>query len=173
MSCSLTYEELAEYTAGDALPRRAVEIAAHLEQCAECRRRIQVLWGADESLRAYAHEALPEGAALEAWRAIAQEAQARDPEIMKLDDVAVFLRVPLDSLERVVGDLPTFEVGGHIRVRRTKLMEWIEQRERRHKMVIAQSQLAHVLAGAGFRVPGSGFRVPGKKKETDPFGTGQ
>ena len=52
------------------------------------------------------------------------------PEVMTLDEVAAFLRVGPDELAEVVELLPAFELAGRIRVRRARLIEWIEQRER-------------------------------------------
>ena len=62
------------------------------------------------------------------------------PEIMTPAEVAAFLRIPLDDLEEVFDELPSFEFAGHVRVRRERLLEWIEQRERRQAGRIAEAE---------------------------------
>ena len=66
---------------------------------------------------------------------------------MTLNEAAGFLRISVDDLEDVVTDLPAFEVGGKIRVRRAALLEWIEQRERAYARGRAESQVARLVAG--------------------------
>ena len=66
---------------------------------------------------------------------------------MTLDEVAEFLRVSLEELGEVVGELPAFELAGRVRVRRTKLIEWIEKRERAYARGRIESEVAGILAG--------------------------
>ena len=69
-------------------------------------------------------------AVLNARKALSHELGAgEDPEIMTLEEVAEFLRMPPDDLDEIAAGLPAFELGGHVRVRRERLIEWIEQRE--------------------------------------------
>ncbi len=52
-----------------------------------------------------------------------------EQEILTLPEAAALLRVPLELLEEELDTLPTFEIGGAVRLRRTRLMAWINQRE--------------------------------------------
>ena len=61
---------------------------------------------------------------------------------MTLEEVAEFLRISGDELGEIVEELPAFELGGRIRVRRAKLLEWIQQRERDYSRDIASSWAA-------------------------------
>ncbi len=70
----------------------------------------------------------------------------RVPEIMTLEEAADFLRVPRRAIGEIVEDLPAFEVAGEIRVRRSKLLEWIERRERASARSRAESQVSSILA---------------------------
>ena len=66
---------------------------------------------------------------------------------MTLAEVAEFLRVSPDALAEVMEELPAFEVGGQVRVRRARLVEWVAERERNYARSRAESEVAHALAG--------------------------
>lgn len=76
--------------------------------------------------------------------------QSEPREVMTLPEVAEFLRISESELADVMGDLPAFEIGGRIRVRRTALVEWIKTRERRYRR--------HVMAGQAAAASGSPVR---------------
>ena len=76
----------------------------------------------------------------------AQVRGAHAPELMTLDEVAEFLRITLDNLEEIVLELPAFELAGQLRVRRSKLLEWVEAREHAWAASSAQSQVARILS---------------------------
>lgn len=131
MPCDVTYEELAAYTAGDVSPARENELAEHVVLCAECSERVDALQLADASLGALRPLPPPPSAILDARRAALEPgARAPAPEVMTIDDVADFLRLSPDDLAAMGDQLPAFELAGQIRVRRSRLLEWIAQRER-------------------------------------------
>jgi hypothetical protein len=70
---------------------------------------------------------------LDARRALSQSIDDRRPpgehDVMSLEEVARYLRISEEDLEAIADQLPTFEIAGRIRVRRARLVEWIEQRE--------------------------------------------
>ncbi len=143
MDCGITYEELAAFAAGD-----GADLGEHVRTCAACRTRLIALRRVDRDLRLLPRPGPSAGALLEARRVIARETRgAGGPEIMTLCEVAEFLRVPPDALAEVADDLPAFEVGGQVRVRRAQLMEWIAERERAYARSRAESDVAHALAG--------------------------
>jgi hypothetical protein len=49
--------------------------------------------------------------------------------VLTLTDVAAFLRVTPAQLDDIVADLPVFELGGQLRVRRSRLLAWVAGRE--------------------------------------------
>ena len=53
------------------------------------------------------------------------------PEILTLDEVAAYLRIEIDDLEDEIATMPVFELGGRIRMRRSALLEWINDKEQR------------------------------------------
>lgn len=148
MDCELSYEELAAYASDGLAPERAAEVEKHVGGCAECRRRLSAIREADARLRALPRLRPSAGALLRTRRALSEELRGRSvPEVMTLEEVAAFLRVEPADLRDVVSELPAFEVGGRIRVRRAKLIEWIERRERVHARSTAESDVARILAG--------------------------
>jgi len=147
MSCNLTYEELAEFAAGDVDESRAHVIERHVVECEACRHRLGVLSQLDSALRQLPRSEPSAAALLKVRRILSAELRtSRTPEIMTLDDVARFLRIDDDALGEIVEDLPAFEIGGEIRVRRTRLIEWVEQRELAYMKATTQSGVSRILS---------------------------
>ena len=145
MKCSVTYEELAAFAAQEP---GSDDLGRHVHACGECRKRLAALRDVDGALQRIVKEGPPARGVLNTWRAVLEESRGgRCDEVMTLDDVATFLKLSLDDLEDVASDLPTFEVAGRVRLRRAKLMEWIEDRERRHRRSIAASETARGFSG--------------------------
>jgi len=148
MKCDVTHEELSRLSAGEVTAERARELERHVAACEQCRRRLESLREVDGLLRVMPREEPPAQAVLDARRALASELRSSGPEIMTLQEVAEFLRVSEDEMSDVAAELPAFEVGGRVRVRRARLLEWIEQRERSYMRASIQSEAARVIAGA-------------------------
>lgn len=149
MNCEITYEELSAYGSGDLEPERTRILQDHLARCTRCRGRMAALQTGDSALRALTAQPPPVRALGNAWSRIAAEiARDRGHEIMTLEEVAAFLRIAPQDLDSVIDELPAFELAGYIRVRRTRLLQWIEERERRHARHIAESELARALSAA-------------------------
>ena len=53
------------------------------------------------------------------------------PDVMTPDEVAAYLRVTAEELERELPRMPFFEFAGRLRIRRAALEEWDEGREKR------------------------------------------
>ena len=148
MDCGITYEELAAFAAGDLEAEAAGRIEQHVRTCAACRQRLAALRRVDGELRALPHREPSAGSVLKTRRLIARETRGgAAPEIMTLAEVTEFLRVSPEALAEVADDLPAFEVGGQVRVRRARLVEWIAERERNYARSRAESEVAHALAG--------------------------
>ena len=143
----MTYEELAGFVSGDVEESRVRIIEAHVSECQACRRRLEVLSQVDSSLNQLHRSEPPASALLKARRILSAELRASEtPEIMTLDDIARFLRVDDDALGEIVEDLPAFEIAGEIRVRRAKLIKWVEQRELAYMKSTTQSGVSRILS---------------------------
>jgi len=146
--CDVTYEELARMTAGDLSPERGAELKRHALGCEACRRRLDALRDVDDVLGVLPREEPSARAVLEARRLISSELRGSGgPEVLTLREVAEFLRVSPDEMDRLAGDLPAFEIAGNIRVRRARLIEWIERRERGFLRTGIESEAARLIAG--------------------------
>ncbi len=148
MTCSVTYEELAAFACDDLPPERRAELRRHTGSCATCAGRLEALSRADARLAGLGRDQPDAGLLLRTRRALSRVTRpGSGPEIMTLDEVAEFLRVPAAALEDVAHGLPAFEFGGHVRVRRASLLRWIEERERAFAQGRVESDVAAVLAG--------------------------
>ncbi len=146
MSCEVTYEELAAFLAGDVPPERAESIRRHVDGCESCSERLAHLREVDASLSRLERTRPSPGALLGLRRALAEELRPRrEVEVMTLDEVAEFLRLSPSEMDEIVEELPLFEIAGRLRVRRARLVEWIEERERRFARDRAVSETVHVL----------------------------
>jgi hypothetical protein len=147
MRCGTDYEALSRYAAGDLDASQAERMAEHVRRCPVCQRRLRVLRDLDQHLAMLPREEAPASALLRVHRAVAAEVRGGGgPELMTLDEVAAFLRISLDELEEIVLDLPAFEVAGQLRVRRARLIEWVEARERAYGRTRAESEVARVFS---------------------------
>ena len=142
MECDISYEDLAAFAAGD-----AEHLVEHVRTCPACRERLAAMERVDRDLRLLPRPEPSAGAVLAARRAVARETRGvAGPEIMTLAEVTEFLRVPPDALAEVAGELPAFEIGGQVRVRRARLIEWIAGRERAYAKALAESEVARLVA---------------------------
>lgn len=147
MTCLVTYDELARYTADDIDPDRAAEIEEHLKGCESCRRRVAALRSVDGLAGRAMPVPPPPDAMQRIRRVLAREVRGDDlPEVMTMEEVAEALRLSADEIDEIMPTLPAFEVAGSVRVRRSRLIEWIEKRERIYARRCIESEVAHILA---------------------------
>jgi len=66
---------------------------------------------------------------------------------MTLSEVAEFLRIGPEEMNDIIGTLPAFEIAGRLRVRREKLMEWVQEKERGYTRANIQSEVSRILSG--------------------------
>lgn len=147
MTCEVTYERLAVFAAGDLESAEEDEIRRHASACGRCRERLEALRQTDAALAALP-PVEPPPATVQAARQVLSEAtrEAAPRRIMTLDEVAAFLRLAGEQLDEIVEELPAFELAGQIRVRRERLIEWVEQRERAYARHTAASWVARAVA---------------------------
>jgi hypothetical protein len=152
-TCSISDTTLAAYAAGDLATAEATSLAAHIASCPHCTRRLAHLTSADRALRTYVHHPLPSSTAsrildtIEA-RARAQEQAQPAREIMTLDEAVSYLRLSPTQAEEILNDLPAFELAGQIRIRRSRLIEWVEQQERIYQRNVTRTAALQSLRSA-------------------------
>lgn len=143
MNCEITYEQLGALAIGELDAKQAAEIREHLAQCEHCRNRMAALNRIDEILMTLRPFHPPASTVLATRRALAPEIRpAPASEIMTLEEASHFLRITADQLGEIVEELPAFELAGQIRVRRDRLLEWIQQRERDYNRQRSESWVA-------------------------------
>lgn len=148
MNCDVTYQDLAAFASGDADADRREQLDGHAARCRRCRKRLEALRRSDAALKALPKVAPSGSAILAARRALVEVTRGpRAPEIMTLADVAEFLRVTPEQLGEIAEELPAFELAGQVRVRRDRLIEWVQQRERDYARDAAASWAARASAG--------------------------
>ncbi|NLX06142.1 MAG: helix-turn-helix domain-containing protein [Phycisphaerae bacterium] len=132
MECNIDYETLAAYVAGDLDEQRVAALDAHVLDCRECSRRLRALERSDRALAELARTEPDSQTVLKVRRALANELRpTQRSAVMTLDQVAEFLQISRTELEPLIDELPAFDLGGLVRVRREKLLAWIDERERR------------------------------------------
>ena len=147
MDCDVAYEVLVAFADGDLDETRQLEIDRHVTACEKCRERLQAVLASDAVLTSMKRLEPSAGATLSARRALAEVIRRPQlAEIMTLDEAADFLRITLDQLGELVEELPAFELAGQIRLRRERLIEWIQQRERDYVRQGAASWVSRAAA---------------------------
>jgi hypothetical protein len=152
LTCDVKYERLAAFTAGDLGPAAEAEIRRHASVCGRCRARLEALGQTDAELAALP-PLEPPPATVQAARQLLSEVtrEAAPRQIMTLDQVGEFLRLDPVQLDEIVEELPAFELAGQIRIRRERLIEWIEQRERAYARHTASSWVARAASATAPR----------------------
>ena len=140
MSCEITCEDLAAFTTEDLAPERQNAIREHLSGCSDCRELLAALNRADSLLASLSPVAPGSSAILSTRRAFSDVTRGlQTQEIMTLEETALFLRITPEQLGEIMEELPAFELAGQIRVRRIRLIEWIQQRERNFNRQLSES----------------------------------
>ncbi len=147
MNCTISYEELAALSAGDLPPEREGELHRHSDVCKLCRARLAKLTQVDNELNSLAPPPPSAPMLLEVRRALGGEVRGVPArEVMTLAEAAEFLRVRADDACEVLDELPLFEIAGKLRVRRSRLLAWVEERECRYARERAESDVARMLS---------------------------
>jgi anti-sigma factor RsiW len=135
MDCHISNDDLARFIDERAALEQSDRIARHLSACRVCRQRADALQAADNELVRLRNLApSPETVAAVRETAAAELRTSQQQAIMTLPEVAAFLRLREEELEAVLPELPAFEIAGRTRVRRDCLLEWIAEREHRHRI---------------------------------------
>ena len=130
---------LSQYEAGEL--SQAADVAwvrQHLGGCEHCRavlvsfERLSAICEVDEAPRLRQDRASTIWSHLRgAGTSEEVEVPGAEAEILTLEEAAAFLKVSMTALEAELDTLPVFEFGGCVRIRRHRLLTWIETREKR------------------------------------------
>ena len=140
MGCEISYEDLAAFAAEELESGRQNEIREHISDCSSCRDRLAALERTDSLLAGLRPVGPDNSAVLATRRAISEVTRGLGvQEIMTLEETAAFLRITGEQLGEIMEELPAFELAGQVRVRRARLVEWIQQRERSFNRQLSES----------------------------------
>lgn len=150
MNCPLADDILLTYADGNLSNADAALVRQHATECAPCNRRLARLTRSDSLLREEARADVPAGLLHRARQAVADDTGLGSAsEIMTLEEAAAFLKISPADMDNVVDELPVFELAGRLRIRRSKLLERIAQRERAQSQVRFSRELGRQLAAGG------------------------
>ena len=141
MNCESCGERLSEYLDGDLPVELKGEVAAHLEQCGQCREKIRQYEKLD-SMVARLRQFTPGTTATLRIKAAFQaprpaERRTEFGPVLDMDELAVFLRVSKEVVGQYLNEIPSFELCGRLLFRRKSVEEWIARKE----MTLAGSML--------------------------------
>ena len=158
--CSLDEIALSQRLQGELSPEEADAIDAHVASCPTCAQRREALARLDDAIDALPRPSLAPGRAQAILQNIkrastpprtSKTAPETSSEIMTMDEVASFLHVDREDLdgELLDGGLPVFEFAGRLRMRRTRLLAWIEEREKQREQRRLFTIVTNELNGLG------------------------
>ena len=142
MNCAECRQMLSPFEAGE-LDATAVQLVrSHVAACPACRRLLAALRATDVLLEELPDEPPARSLAVRILGQVDEFAAPSEvPDVMTPEQLARFLQVPLASLEEQIDTIPAFEVGGQLRFRKDRVMEWIGEREREHERGTLYSRL--------------------------------
>lgn len=151
LSCEVVREALWDRARHEPTGLEARELEAHLASCADCRE--------EDSVAVRFHGALsvgpgelperlspPSPAAGE--RPIMGESGCED-EVLTPQEVAAYLKVPVEDVVARLDELPAFEFAGRVRFRRSALVDWLSEREGRWRQEAVAGELLRLRRRAG------------------------
>lgn len=144
MDCERCMERLSEYEAREFPPAESEAVRRHLESCEACRRQREGLARLMEAVDTLPEEEPPESVSFAVRREVDRllaPGLASAPEIMTIEELARYLRVPVEALEEELTTLPAFEVAGELRFRKDRVAEWIRRREDDHVREMASAEI--------------------------------
>jgi hypothetical protein len=141
MNCDTYAEWLSAQLDGELDAEHVRELNAHLATCEACQETQRIMRGLAADVQGLPRLAPTDRSTLAINVAIHQLApKPRRMDfgpIMDIEELAEFLRVPLETVGHYLDDLPSFELGGKLLFRRSSVERWIEGRE--HRVQAAES----------------------------------
>ena len=133
MNCEEAQTLLSEFEAEEAPPETAERLRKHLDACPACARLFEAMRRVTESVAATPDEDIPRALGLRILSLVDDVLRgdlADAPEVMTPEELTRFLRVPAEALDDLADRIPGVEIGGRLRFRKDRVIEWLEERER-------------------------------------------
>lgn len=134
MDCEKYGQMIPEHEEGGLDPQAAAELETHLKDCAACRQELNML----KKISSAAKELDVHQPGAETvlkiksfiYGAARPVRQTQFGPVMDVDELAEFLRIPKQSLEEYLEEIPFFELGGKLLFNRNSIEKWIKSKER-------------------------------------------
>ena len=137
MDCHRVEELLSSYVNDELTEELSVALSEHLRDCSSCRLVEEELLALRSLCKQDSRPSLADTKAfdllanIKSQVASEKEMASADNEILTMEEAAAFLRVSPRDLEEEFDTLPVFMIGNKLRVRRSQLLLWVEERERK------------------------------------------
>ncbi|GEM_PF-6494109 len=124
-------QHLDEYLDGLLDREKTAAFLVHLDECPECLNLVNKLTELREAMAEEFCVDLQDDRDLRIRKAVSELRNRREQsrDVMDIEQLAEFLGVSTGTVVGMLDQLPTFEINGHLRFRREKIVEWIEDEE--------------------------------------------
>ncbi len=144
-------EQLIQFADGELDAAQSAAVREHLGECAECARAWRSIAAADQAIGKWFAGPAP-GVIRTVERSLTEELHRRVPameaEIMTVEEVADYLKIAPEEVAELLPELPLFELAGKLRIRRGRLLQWIEECEAVYRREKVASWTRQVALGA-------------------------
>lgn len=140
MNCEECRQHISEYVDGELDEAAAKDFDAHTADCDDCRRAVESM----RSMAAAVADLPQHTPGTETILRISETIHESDPApapvqkaphefgaVLDIDELAAFLRVDREAVAVYLEELPSFELGGKLLFRKSKIEEWVSKREMR------------------------------------------
>ncbi len=137
MDCNTVEELLSAYLREELTVLSHDEVSIHLANCPSCQNALNELEAIKSLCKKDVRPSLEQETAkdilgnIKAQIACEEALAATKHDIMTVEEAAAYLRVTPRELEEEFDTLPVFTIGGQLRIRRSRLLTWVEERERK------------------------------------------
>jgi len=127
----ITCDLVDAYLDGELTPEETKAFALHLGLCASCQAHTAAAAAVSSVLPHAFCGGISEDADLRIRQTLRQELGGADnaDDILDLEDLARLLKIPMAEAINLLPELPSFEVGGRLRFRRSRIERWIAEQE--------------------------------------------
>ncbi len=135
MECNEVRENLSALIDGELPSGQAAQIREHIGSCRECGELLNELDNTDSWLRGCVHESeavdISRRLVSEADRSVRTGEIRPEGDILTVQDLSRYLKVPIGTVRRLLPEIPCIHIGEHIRFRKESVDAWLSRRESR------------------------------------------
>lgn len=142
LTCDKCRDSLSYYHNNELEAQLVCEVEQHLQQCKTCRRDLELLQEMIANSKSVSVAPVSQMATLRMTKAIHQylgvdfSAPRQFGDILDIEDLALYLKIPRTELEIHIHEMPHFYIGNHLRFRKEQIDHWISEREQEHNMAL-------------------------------------